>query len=385
MCILQFSLFLMFDFLEFPKLYFQYKLTKDVEALNRCKAIVEDYKVYNVKLKTDDFDFSYDVSVLDELEEKWFLVINNNETVSIDDLRATIGKFYVAMEFKRLVSLLNKILLSSNTVELLSWLYITLIYQYWFADDEVNSIKNITATQKKLEAYQSKNQLTPEISKYFVFMTVLDNLNNFKTEFNICQLKDYDISLLELDEFRFADEYLIVMLAVLLLIKPFTSIQLSDEVSERLASIAPNIFNLLTSLKGFKLVDFSTIEGDLNKIAFLVDGTSFFQYFETMIRFKWFLNLMSFTSKISAKQVQLLQLTNKDQTQNFVFLISSLNLNRYGIGYDFNQGFFYNRQMTSDEMKIDLSYEVNKINHLLTSQNHILNVTNELINQYVDL
>lgn len=376
----------MFDFIEFPKLYAQYKLTKDSEALKRCKATAEDYKIFNSKLKTDNFDLPYDLTVLDELEEKWFQVVNNNEPVLLDEIKDTVGCFYVAMEFKRLVSLLNKLLLLNNTAELLSWLYITLIYQRWFADDEINLTKNIAATKKKLDTYLSKNKLSPELSKQFLLMTILGNLNNFKTEFNICQITfDKDISLQELDELKFGDEYLIVMLVVFLLTKPFTSIQFSDELMERLAVIAPNLLNLLTNLKKFKLLDFSNIEEDLNRIAFLNDSNVFIQYFETMIRYKWFLNLMSFTSKISAKQVQLLQLTNKDQTQHFIFLIASLNLNRYGIGYNFQEEYFYNNPTNSDNMKLDLGYEMNKINHLLTSQKNILNVTNELINQYVDL
>ncbi|WEJ93593.1 hypothetical protein PSN45_001061 [Yamadazyma tenuis] len=376
----------MFRFLLFPKLFSQYKSTQNQALYDECVAVMIEYNIIGSELKntTLELDAQVDHKSLDVLDHKVEDMLRENQEIKPSFVMYYLPKFYIAMQFKELNLVLSKILLGSNNMEILTWIYITQMYQSWFEEEETHTAKTIKNNHKKIQSYRMKNQ-TPskELAVLFQLVDILHYFNNFKQMGVEPSSHMPDLEFLK--SAGFLDEYLMVYLIDSLIKKPFNGFQLEDDFIEALTKLAPNLVQLSNNVKQLSLIDFELVKPEFNLVSFLFPSAcnmSFPNYFVTILKCKWFLNLMSFTSRISTQDVRnmLGDAEMPDDINQFVLLIGSLSLSQIGIGYDVTTETFYN----SDKESNSLNYDLRAADHLLKAQAYASMLRDDLVNSVME-
>lgn len=358
----------MYEFIQFPKLALQYKSCNDPQLKSQLSLIIHNYKVPS---SIPDLPTYPDPpSFADAIDD----LLNENQAITIDVILNNLPQYFIAQNFSDLQPLWARILQTTNNINIHCWIYVTQVCQLLFQGNESGLLKTIRSTYKKILTYKQKtSKITDDVSFLLHLVNVFQYFLNFKQD--LPQEGTPDLSVLK--QIGYLQEYLTVDIIKQLITKPFNEIEYE--------SIPPQFEQLVTNCQKMQLIDFKTLQPDLDKVFFSLPeakNMTFIDYFSTTLKLKWFLNLMSFTSKISGEKIKqfLGDAYDHDDIHKFVLLIGSLQLTEIGIGYDLTQDCFYNNHTSNS----DLHYQLSKANHLLNGQTYSLILKNNLVNSIVD-
>lgn len=342
----------MFEYLQFPKLLRQIELQATPEIEAKCLVLIHKYETAPLN---HPFNVQYDNN-LDQLET----TVLESLTTKLDlaSTLAMIPKFYMSMELDRLSNLLNRILQSHNYIEIMCHLYISHMYQIWFCD-KITLNKYMNSIHKRIHLSKVKPSLD-----LLAIVDIITYFNNFKNFGEYKNSLPGDVFI----KYGFGEEYCNISTIDQLLNKPFN--QINSPVPRNLSALVNDCRRFQINFNDYKAISFN----DIDYLIPTADNMTFEEYFLLVIKFKYFLNIIRITSKITNNQLK--TLIGDDDTTKYILLISSLDLNKIGIGYSVNGDYFYN----NGEEKIPIN-DIVKINEMLELERLSLIVKNALINR----
>lgn len=251
--------------------------------------------------------------------------------------------------------------------------------------------KSILNTCRKLELLINKYQFkSPHQLQLITLVRLFNILYHFKTgSFGEIDPRQFemltDLNLLHKELPFFYTEALLIFVLFQLLTVPFNNINLSPPVVNHLIlNGLSDVVALVDHLKRSKYYSSNQEQLNLWKFYFPRGYNDlpeiFLSYFGLILKFKLFLNLMTFTSKVSKSQIILLVKGSDDDVEKFVLLIAALNLSAIGIGYDIADEVFYNNG--TESVAEELNYNVRKLSSILNDETRALTLKKSLVDNF---
>lgn len=391
----------MFEFLQYPKLIRQYAETQDRSLREKCIELLNEYQIINPQINQSlQLDLDYNTEELANVEHHIDQLLLENKPITLEHLKQVIPKYVIGLEFKRASYLLAKIIMDHSgdihyEFELHTWIYIINLFQVWFDDSpgdensnkdiperpvsQGNVHKSLLNTYRKLELLINKYQFQSDYHQKLINLVQLLNILHY---FKMARFGEIDYGkfsrLVALDETSvlfndlkyFYTDVTVIYIIHLVLTLPFNKVKLSPPVVNHLHSDGQSeLVALIDHLKASKYYDFSYEK--LAPYEFYYpesadEKSGFLDWFKLTVKFKLFLNLMTFTSKISKHQLKTLINITEEDINKIIVLISALELTTIGVGYDINTSMFYNSG--TETVVNDTHANVNKLSNMLEGE-----------------